>query len=100
MQPNINNTLTCIGCGFVKVSIIENNEFEPSMNGYNTNCNFHIPIKCVGKNSFQYQKQLRNNTSQYSIIQESNLKRVLEKLNYQSSGLIIPKNIINLKYKS
>jgi len=95
MQPNINNTLTCIGCGFIKMAIIENNEFEPSMNGYNTNTNFHIPIKCVGKNSFQYQKQLRNNTSQYSIIQETNLKRILEKLNYQSSGLIIPKNIIS-----
>lgn len=95
MQPNINNTLTCKECGFVKMAIIENNEFEPSMNGYNTNNNFHIPIKCVGKNSFQYQKQLRNNTSQYSIIQETNLKRILEKLNYQSSGLIIPKNIIS-----
>lgn len=94
MQPNINNTLTCSGCGFIKLAIIENNEFEPSMNGYNTNSNFHIPIKCVGKNSFQYQKQLRNNTSQYSIIQETNLKRILEKLNYQSKGLIIPKNII------
>ena len=79
MQPNINNTLTCINCGFVKMVIIENLEYEPSMNGYNTNSNFHIPIKCVGRNSFQYQKQLRNNTSQYSIIQESNLKRMLEK---------------------
>ena len=29
------------------------------MNGYNTNSNFHIPIKCVGRNSFQYQKQLK-----------------------------------------
>ncbi len=94
MQPNINNTLTCISCGFVKMVIIENLEYEPSMNGYNTNANFHIPIKCVGRNSFQYQKQLRNNTSQYSIIQETNLKRILEKLNYQSEGLVIPKNII------
>lgn len=94
MQPNINNTLTCINCGFVKMVIVENLEYEPSMNGYNTNSNFHIPIKCVGRNSFQYQKQLRNNTSQYSIIQESNLKRILEKLNYQSEGLVIPKNII------
>ena len=95
MQPNINNTLTCINCGFVKVVIIENLEYEPSMNGYNTNSNFHIPIKCVGRNSFQYQKQLRNNTSQYSIIQESNLKRMLEKRNYQSDNLVIPKNIIS-----
>jgi transcription initiation factor TFIIIB Brf1 subunit/transcription initiation factor TFIIB len=95
MHPNINNTLTCINCGFVKMVIIENLEYEPSMNGYNTNSNFHIPIKCVGRNSFQYQKQLRNNTSQYSIIQETNLKRILEKLNYQSEGLVIPKNIIS-----
>lgn len=95
MQPNINNTLTCINCGFVKIVIIENLEYEPSMNGYNTNSNFHIPIKCVGRNSFQYQKQLRNNTSQYSIIQESNLKRMLEKRNYQSDNLVIPKNIIS-----
>jgi len=94
MQPNINNTLTCIGCGYVKKVIIDNNEYEPSMNGYNTNINFHIPIKCVGRNSFQYQKQLRNNTSQYSIIQESNLKKILNNLNDRSDNLIIPKNII------
>lgn len=102
MQPNINNTLTCNNCGFIKSVIIENSEYEPSMNGYNTNSNFHIPIKCVGKNSFQYQKQLRNNTSQYSIIQETNLKRILERLNYQSDGLLIPKNIITnvlIQYK-
>lgn len=102
MQPNINNTLTCNNCGVIKSAIIENSEYEPSMNGYNTNSNFHIPIKCVGKNSFQYQKQLRNNTSQYSIIQETNLKRILERLNYQSDGLLIPKNIISnvlIQYK-
>lgn len=102
MQPNINNTLTCPQCGYIKVVIIENLEYEPSMCGYNTNSNYHIPIKCIGKNSFQYQKYLRNNTSQYSIIQETNLKRILEKLNYQSAGLLIPKNIINnvlIQYK-
>jgi len=95
MMPDINNTLTCMNCGFMKVVIIENLEYEPSMNGYNTNSNFHIPIKCVGKNSFQYQKQLRNDTSQYSIIQETHLKKSLERLNNKSTGLIIPKNIIN-----
>ena len=56
MQPNINNTLTCPECGFIKTVIIENLEYEPSMAGYNTNANYHIPIKCIGKNSFQYQK--------------------------------------------
>lgn len=59
MQPNINNTLTCPNCGFIKNVIIENLEYEPSMSGYNTNENYHIPIKCIGKNSFQYQKYLR-----------------------------------------
>ncbi len=95
MMPDINNTLTCMNCGFIKTVIIENLEYEPSMNGYNTNNNFHIPIKCVGKNSFQYQKQLRNDTSQYSIIQETHLKRILDRLNINSTGLIIPKNIIS-----
>jgi transcription initiation factor TFIIIB Brf1 subunit/transcription initiation factor TFIIB len=94
MQPNINNTLTCPDCGFIKTVIIENLEYEPSMAGYNTNENYHIPIKCIGKNSFQYQKYLRNNTSQYSIIQETSIKRILEKLNYKSDNFIIPKNII------
>ena len=94
MQPNINNTLTCPECGFIKTVIIENLEYEPSMAGYNTNENYHIPIKCIGKNSFQYQKYLRNNTSQYSIIQETSIKRILEKLNYKSDNFIIPKNII------
>lgn len=95
MQPNINNTLTCPKCGFIKNVIIENLEYEPSMSGYNTNENYHIPIKCIGKNSFQYQKYLRNNTSEYSIIQETTLKKLLEKLNYQSDDFVIPKNIIS-----
>jgi transcription initiation factor TFIIIB Brf1 subunit/transcription initiation factor TFIIB len=102
MQPNINNTLTCPTCGYIKNVIIENLEYEPSMAGYNTNENYHIPIKCIGKNAFQYQKYLRNNTSQYSIIQETTLKKLLEKLNYQSSDFVIPKNIINnvlIQYK-
>lgn len=94
MQPNINNTLTCPSCGFIKTVIIENLEYEPSMAGYNTNENYHIPIKCIGKNSFQYQKYLRNNTSQYSIIQETSIKRILDKLNYKSDNFVIPKNII------
>jgi transcription initiation factor TFIIIB Brf1 subunit/transcription initiation factor TFIIB len=95
MQPNINNTLTCPTCGYIKNVIIENLEYEPSMAGYNTNENYHIPIKCIGKNAFQYQKYLRNNTSQYSIIQETTLKKLLEKLNYQSEDFVIPKNIIS-----
>jgi transcription initiation factor TFIIIB Brf1 subunit/transcription initiation factor TFIIB len=95
MQPNINNTLTCPTCGYIKNVIIENLEYEPSMSGYNTNENYHIPIKCIGKNAFQYQKYLRNNTSQYSIIQETTLKKLLEKLNYQSEDFVIPKNIIS-----
>jgi len=102
MQPNINNTLTCPSCGYIKTVIIENLEYEPSMTGYNTNENYHIPIKCIGKNSFQYQKYLRNNTSQYSIIQETSIKRILEKLNYKSDNFIIPKNIISnvlIQYK-
>lgn len=94
MQPNINNTLTCPSCGFIKTVIIENLEYEPSMSGYNTNENYHIPIKYVGKNSFQYQKFLRNNTSEYSIIQETTLKKILDKLNYQSNDFVIPKNIL------
>lgn len=102
MQPNINNTLTCPNCGFIKTVIIENLEYEPSMSGYNTNENYHIPIKYVGKNSFQYQKFLRNNTSEYSIIQETSLKKILDKLNYQSNDFVIPKNIISnvlIQYK-
>jgi transcription initiation factor TFIIIB Brf1 subunit/transcription initiation factor TFIIB len=95
MQPNINNTLTCPECGYIKKVIIENLEYEPSMSGYNTTENYHIPIKCIGKNSFQYQKYLRNNTSQYSIIQETSIKRILEKLNYKSDNFVIPKNIIS-----
>lgn len=95
MSPNINNTLLCKNCGFMKNTIIDNNEYEASMTGYNTSNKFHIPIKCIGSNAFQYQKQLRNNTSEYSIIQETNLKRQLDQLNYKSAILKIPKNIIN-----
>jgi len=94
MDSDINNSLTCRICGYIKHITTENTEYEPSMNGYNTNSNFHIPIKCVGANSFQYQKQLRNSTSQYSIVQETNLRRKLEKLNFKSKTIFIPKNII------
>lgn len=94
MESDINNSLTCKICGYIKNISTENNEYEPSMNGYNTNSNFHIPIKCIGTNSFQYQKQLRNSTSQYSIVQETNLRRKLERLNFKSISIFIPKNII------
>lgn len=94
MDVDVNNTLTCSNCGIIKNISTENNEYEPSMNGYNTNSNFHIPIKCVGTNSFQYQKQLRNSTSQYSIVQETNLRRKLERLNFRSKTIFIPKKII------
>lgn len=94
MDSDINNSLTCRECGFIKQISTENTEYEPSMNGYNTNSNFHIPIKCVGANSFQYQKQLRNTTSHYPLVQESNLRRRLERLNYKSDGIIIPKCVI------
>ncbi len=94
MDVDVNNTLTCSSCGIIKNITTENNEYEPSMNGYNTNSNFHIPIKCVGSNSFQYQKQLRNSTSQYSIVQETNLRRKLERLNFRSKTIFIPKKII------
>lgn len=94
MHPDINNTLTCTQCGLVKECITDNINYEPSMDGYNTSEKFHIPIKCVGKNSFQYQKQLRNSTSQYSLVQEASLRKKLEKLNFKSPELKIPKNII------
>lgn len=94
MLPDINNTLTCVRCGLVVECITDNAGYEPSMDGYNTSEKFHIPIKCVGKNSFQYQKQLRNNTSQYSLVQEATMKRKLEALNFKSPVLKIPKNII------
>lgn len=94
MESDINNSLTCKICGFIKNISTENGEYEPSMTGYNTNSNFHIPIKCIGANSFQYQKQLRNSTSQYSIVQETNLRRKLERLNFRSTSIFIPKNII------
>lgn len=94
MHPDINNTLTCTQCGLVLECITDNGNYEPSMDGYNTSDKFHIPIKCVGKNSFQYQKQLRNSTSQYSLVQEANLRKKLEKLNFKSPELKIPKNII------
>ena len=102
MSPNINNTLLCKGCGFMKTTIIDNTEYEPSMTDYNTSSNYHVPIKCVGKNAYQYQKQLRNNTSQYCIIQETNLRRKLEKLNFNSEVIKLPKNILAnvlLQYK-
>ena len=37
MDSDINNTLTCRVCGFIKNITTENNEYEPSMNGNNTN---------------------------------------------------------------
>jgi transcription initiation factor TFIIIB Brf1 subunit/transcription initiation factor TFIIB len=94
MLPELNNTLTCTQCGLVIDCFTDNINYEPSMDGYNTSDKFHIPIKCVGKNSFQYQKQLRNSTSQYSLVQESNLRKKLDKLNFKSPELKIPKNIL------
>ncbi len=94
MLPDINNMLFCKQCGLVQKCITDNNNYEPSMSGYNTNSTQHIPIRCVGKDSFKYQHELRVSTSQYAIIQESNLRRQLEGRNFKSDGLMIPKSVI------
>ena len=94
MLPDINNAMYCSKCGLVQKCITDNSNYEPSMNGYNTNGNHHIPIRCVGKNSFKYQKQLRITTSQYSVVQEANLKRQLNSRNNNSSDLMIPKSVV------
>lgn len=94
MNININNCYTCNNCGYIKNIITENEEYEFSLNNYNTNTNTHMPIKCVGKDAYKYQKCIRNNTTEYKIIQENNIKDKLNKLNYESDNITIPKNII------
>lgn len=94
MFPDINNMLLCKQCGLVQQCITDNSNYEPSMNGYNTNSTQHIPIRCVGKDAFKYQHELRVSTSQYAVIQESNLRRQLESRNFKSENLMIPKSVI------
>ncbi len=94
MNININNLYSCKTCGYIKNITTDNNEYESSLENYNTNSNYNFPIKCVGNNAYNYQKCMRNISSEYNIIQESNIKNKLYKLNYQSDNLLIPKNII------
>lgn len=94
MLPDINNMLQCKQCGLVIECITENTNYEPSMNMYNTMGSEHIPIRCVGKNSFRIQHELRVNTSQYAVVQEANMRRQLENRNFHSEGLKIPKSVI------
>ena len=95
MNININNLYTCKKCGYIKHITTENNEYEASLDNYNTNSNYNIPVKCVGAKSYNYQKCIRNSTSEYNTIQENNIKNKLYKLNYQSEKICIPKNIIS-----
>jgi transcription initiation factor TFIIIB Brf1 subunit/transcription initiation factor TFIIB len=91
---NINNLYTCKNCGFIKHITTDNNEYEASSENYNTNNNYNIPIKCVGPNSYNYQKCLRNNTTEYNTVQSLHIKNKLFKLNYNTKKLSISKNII------
>ena len=95
MNININNLYTCCKCGYIKHITTDNNEYEASLDNYNTNNNYNIPVKCVGAKSYNYQKCIRNSTSEYNTLQENNIKNKLYKLNYQSEKISIPKNIIS-----
>jgi len=95
MNIDINNKYTCKECGYIRHITTENDEYQSSSDNYNTNSNYNLPIKCVGPKSYNYQKCIRNSTSEYNTIQEKNIKNKLYKLNYQSTKLSIPKNIIS-----
>lgn len=96
MNVDINNMYICIECGYIKNMITENTSYEVSTTNYNTNNTFYMPIKCVGPLSYSYQKCIRNNTSEYKKIQETNIKNKIFHFNYNYEKINIPKNIISI----
>ena len=94
MNIDINNMYICIECGYIKHMITENNNYETSTTNYNTNNTFYMPIKCVGPLSHTIQKCIRNNTSEYRIIQENNIKNKILHFNYNCDKINIPHNFI------
>jgi transcription initiation factor TFIIIB Brf1 subunit/transcription initiation factor TFIIB len=96
MSIGINNMYMCLDCGFIKNIITANdNAYQSSISNYNTNNSFYMPIKCVGPQSYSYQKCIRNNTSEYKKIQETNIKKKIYHFNYNHDKMNIPKNIIS-----
>lgn len=95
MSIGINNIYMCLDCGFIKNIITANDAYESSISNYNTNNTFYMPIKCVGPQSYSFQKCIRNNTSEYKKIQETNIKKKIYHFNYNHEKINIPKNIIS-----
>lgn len=95
MTVGINNVYVCSDCGVIKNIITNNDSYESSITNYNTNNTFYMPIKCVGPQSYSYQKCIRNNTSEYKKIQETNIKKKIYHFNYNHTKINIPKNIIS-----
>ena len=94
MNSNINNKYICNNCGYIKNISTDNIEYESSLESYNISNTCHMPIIYKGIKSYKYQQQLRNTTSSYNQIQESIIKKTLNKFNTGSTNFLISQNII------
>ena len=95
MNDTGNNTYTCPECNIVNQNVeVSDMSTMTSDMSYNTNYRNGSMLRCSGSNGYKYQSLLRNN-SDYSIIQEENIKNILFTYNYNSSKTMnIPKDIL------
>ncbi len=95
MNVKSNNKYICPECHVIKENIdVADLSTITSGNSYNTINSANAQIRCTGSNSYKYQHLLRS-SSEYSIIQDQNIKNILFECNYKSiNKLNIPKDIL------
>lgn len=94
MNKNSNNTYICPLCGVINNVINGSENYEESLKNYNVNSLNSISIKCVGKNSYDFQKCIRINITNEKLAQENNIRKKLTNINFKSTTINIPNEII------
>jgi transcription initiation factor TFIIIB Brf1 subunit/transcription initiation factor TFIIB len=95
MNDTGDNTYVCPQCHVLndKVEVTDMSTMT-SDSSYNTSYGTHNQIRFVGSNRYKYQHLLRGN-SDYSLIQEQNIRKILFDCNYVSdTDINVPKDIL------
>ena len=95
MNVKSNNKYICPECHVIKENVdVSDMSTITSDSSYNTSNSINSQLRCTGSNSYKYQHLLRS-SSEYSIIQDQNIKNILFECNYKSiNKLNIPKDIL------
>ncbi len=95
MNDTGDNTYVCPQCNILNDKVeVSDMSTMISDSCYNTSYGPHSQIRCTGNNRYKYQHLLRS-SSDYALIQEQNIKKILFECNYDANADInVPKDIL------